>query len=204
MTDRQISYGRGGAGNMRPTQPTTTTSSSTTTNTSSTTSPTSSSHPTATTTTANPSSHPHPHPTPDDLSTPTIKSDIYTTGRGGSGNMVTNDDPQIARRAQDVDVPPALVRDVQMGGEGRRMFVGRGGVANMYDPETGTAVGEVSAGGNANSAEDDLEKGIKSDWNGDANLTPLQKVLSRTGQGLGGGKGRDRDRAVDGQGEARR
>ncbi|KAK2740440.1 hypothetical protein FQN55_008896 [Onygenales sp. PD_40] len=175
MTDRQISYGRGGAGNMRPThQPTTAHTSSNTTTTSS--SPSTSSHPT-TSAAANPDPHSHPPPpTPDDLSTPTIKSDIYTTGRGGSGNMVTNDDPQIARRAQDVDVPPALVRDVQMGGEGRRMFVGRGGAANMYDPETGTAVGEVAGAG---AGEEDVEKGVKSDWNGDANLTPLQKVLSR-------------------------
>jgi hypothetical protein len=27
---------------------------------------------------------------------------MYTTGRGGSGNMAKNDDPEAARRAQDV------------------------------------------------------------------------------------------------------
>lgn len=36
------------------------------------------------------------------LETPTIKSQMYTTGRGGSGNMAKNDDPEAARRAQDV------------------------------------------------------------------------------------------------------
>ena len=37
-----------------------------------------------------------------DLETPTLKTDIYTTGRGGSGNMARNNDPAEARRAQDV------------------------------------------------------------------------------------------------------
>jgi hypothetical protein len=39
---------------------------------------------------------------PVNLDTPTIKSDFYTTGRGGSGNMAKNTDPGEARRAQDV------------------------------------------------------------------------------------------------------
>jgi hypothetical protein len=37
-----------------------------------------------------------------DLETPTLKSEVYTTGRGGSGNMAKNVDPAEARRAQDV------------------------------------------------------------------------------------------------------
>jgi len=39
--------------------------------------------------------------------TPTLKSKMYTTGRGGSGNMAKNDleHPEEARRAQDVDIP---------------------------------------------------------------------------------------------------
>jgi hypothetical protein len=39
---------------------------------------------------------------PKDLQTPTIKSEVYTTGRGGSGNMAKFTDPDEARRAQDV------------------------------------------------------------------------------------------------------
>ena len=39
---------------------------------------------------------------PVNLETPTLKSEVYTTGRGGSGNMARNDDPAAARRAQDV------------------------------------------------------------------------------------------------------
>ena len=39
------------------------------------------------------------------MTTPTLKSNIYTTGRGGTGNMARNDDPEEARAAQDVDIP---------------------------------------------------------------------------------------------------
>lgn len=35
---------------------------------------------------------------PFSLDTPTLKSDVYTTGRGGSGNMTKNTDPESARR----------------------------------------------------------------------------------------------------------
>lgn len=51
--------------------------------------------------------------TPRDLVTPTIKQDIYTTGRGGSGNMVHNDPnrPEIARGSQDVESPPQRVEE---------------------------------------------------------------------------------------------
>lgn len=37
--------------------------------------------------------------------TPTLKSKNYTTGRGGTGNIVSNDSAETARLAQDVDVP---------------------------------------------------------------------------------------------------
>jgi Protein of unknown function (DUF3602) len=49
---------------------------------------------------------PQPPPT-SDLGTPTLKSKNYTTGRGGTGNMAVNDPerPELAREAQDVDVP---------------------------------------------------------------------------------------------------
>lgn len=40
--------------------------------------------------------------TPTDLETPTLKEDVYTTGRGGSGNMVANTGKAGARIAQDV------------------------------------------------------------------------------------------------------
>ena len=53
------------------------------------------------------------HTTTKDLVTPTIKQDFYTTGRGGSGNMVYNDPerPDIARERQDVESPPLRVEE---------------------------------------------------------------------------------------------
>ncbi|OJJ43217.1 hypothetical protein ASPZODRAFT_154691 [Penicilliopsis zonata CBS 506.65] len=94
MSGRQVSHGRGGAGNIFSKE-------------------------------SNGSSA-------KDLVTPTIKQDIYTTGRGGSGNMVVNDPqhPELARESQDVELPP------QRQEQGRH-FLGRGGVANAYIPPPG-------------------------------------------------------------------
>ncbi|KAF2842870.1 hypothetical protein M501DRAFT_993639 [Patellaria atrata CBS 101060] len=66
---------------------------------------------------------------PEDLVTPTIKSDIYTTGRGGSGNMSKNDPahPELARAAQDVDAPAHREPE-------STFHIGRGGAANIVKP----------------------------------------------------------------------
>ncbi|KAJ5493451.1 hypothetical protein N7539_002197 [Penicillium diatomitis] len=87
---RNISYGRGGAGNIAPPQRST---------------------------------------TPKDLVTPTIKQEVYTTGRGGSGNMVQNDPqhPELARESQDVESPPLRAEQFPH-------HTGRGGAANAYIP----------------------------------------------------------------------
>ncbi|RMZ73954.1 hypothetical protein GMOD_00004767 [Pyrenophora seminiperda CCB06] len=63
---------------------------------------------------------------PEDLVTPTLKSDTYTTGRGGTGNMARNDPqhPELARAAQDVDSKP------QPEAQGPKHY-GRGGAANV-------------------------------------------------------------------------
>jgi len=61
------------------------------------------------------------------LETPTLKGDIYTTGRGGSGNMAKNDDPEAARRAQDVVAAPRRE-------SASSAHVGRGGAANIFHP----------------------------------------------------------------------
>ncbi|KAI5286042.1 hypothetical protein KEM54_000103 [Ascosphaera aggregata] len=94
MSERQISYGRGGAGNIGAAKNA-------------------------------------EHLERKDLETPTIKSDVYTTGRGGSGNMVSNDDPKVARIAQDVEAPPSLLAHNE---PGRKVLLGRGGAANLYSP----------------------------------------------------------------------
>ncbi|KAL8918640.1 MAG: hypothetical protein Q9172_005333, partial [Xanthocarpia lactea] len=58
------------------------------------------------------------------LTTPTIKSSVYTTGRGGSGNMKRNDPrhPELARKSQDVVPPPKKTHAGERGhtGRGRR------------------------------------------------------------------------------------
>ncbi|KAL9009576.1 MAG: hypothetical protein Q9180_009388 [Flavoplaca navasiana] len=56
------------------------------------------------------------------LTTPTIKTSIYTTGRGGSGNMKHNDPrhPELARKSQDV-VPPVKRKHIE-----ERSHTGRG------------------------------------------------------------------------------
>lgn len=64
-----------------------------------------------------------PAPSPKDLVTPTIKQEVYTTGRGGSGNMVTNDPgrPELARESQDVESPPLRAQQIPHH-TGRGMF----------------------------------------------------------------------------------
>ncbi|GAM43306.1 hypothetical protein TCE0_047r18013 [Talaromyces pinophilus] len=64
-----------------------------------------------------------------DLVTPTIKQDFFTTGRGGTGNMMYNDKdrPELARGSQDVEKPPKR-------SEESVQFTGRGGVANAVIP----------------------------------------------------------------------
>jgi len=63
----------------------------------------------------------------DDLGTPSLKGQTYTTGRGGTGNMARNDDPEEARRAQDLDVPTTRLVEGPV-------HTGRGGAANVRRP----------------------------------------------------------------------
>lgn len=66
------------------------------------------------------------YPKPEDLVTPTLKSNTYTTGRGGTGNMARNDPerPDLARAAQDVESKPHPEP------QGPKHY-GRGGAANI-------------------------------------------------------------------------
>ncbi|KAF2435067.1 hypothetical protein EJ08DRAFT_675492 [Tothia fuscella] len=61
----------------------------------------------------------------EDLVTPTLKSEHYTTGRGGGGNIVKNENADVARLAQDVTGPAPKERD-----DGP-VHYGRGGAANV-------------------------------------------------------------------------
>ncbi|KAF2749636.1 hypothetical protein M011DRAFT_397576 [Sporormia fimetaria CBS 119925] len=81
--------------------------------------------------------NPSAHRTPEDLVTPSLKTEHYTTGRGGTGNMARNDPlhPEIARASQDVEAPPHREP------EGVH-FIGRGGGGNVSKKE-GTKEGVV-------------------------------------------------------------
>lgn len=59
-----------------------------------------------------------------DLATPTLKGEFFTTGRGGTGNMTKNTDPEDARRAQ--DVTPLVRHETNT-----NVRIGRGGAANV-------------------------------------------------------------------------
>jgi hypothetical protein len=72
-----------------------------------------------------------------DLSTPTLKSSVITTGRGGSGNMAKNDDPVETRLRQDVEGVP---RRPSSGAQ----HYGRGGAANVFKPEEIAAAQKAS------------------------------------------------------------
>ncbi|KAL2018704.1 hypothetical protein VTK56DRAFT_478 [Thermocarpiscus australiensis] len=61
---------------------------------------------------------------PEDLQTPTLKTNMVTTGRGGTGNMAANLDPEEKRRRQDVE--PVVRRDSQ-----GATHIGRGGTGNV-------------------------------------------------------------------------
>lgn len=85
-----------------------------------------------------------------DLTTPTIKANIYTTGRGGTGNMAKNDKerPDLARVSQDVEAPPQ-----RKGREDEiKQFVGRGAFSILVLAlvRANTHANTISTGGVAN------------------------------------------------------
>ncbi|KAK6205831.1 hypothetical protein LQW54_008216 [Pestalotiopsis sp. IQ-011] len=61
---------------------------------------------------------------PQDLETPTLKTSVVPTGRGGSGNMTPNKDPAETRALQDVGPVTRRPSD-------GATHVGRGGAANV-------------------------------------------------------------------------
>ncbi|KAH8905110.1 hypothetical protein BR93DRAFT_765309 [Coniochaeta sp. PMI_546] len=69
---------------------------------------------------------------PEDLQTPTLKTNVITTGRGGSGNMAKNTDPAETRARQDVE---PVTRRPSHGAQ----HVGRGGTGNVFKGEEAQA-----------------------------------------------------------------
>lgn len=117
--------------------------------------------------------------TEEDLKIPTLKSPVYTTGRGGTGNMAINDPnhPEHARTAQDVEnvVPPRLSGDYHGG---------RGGAGNAVylDDET-----VVDTDADAQRAEDEkarlAEIEAKRDYRGWADRGKDLLMMKLTGRG---------------------
>lgn len=66
----------------------------------------------------------HQSPVVAPSSTPVLKSKNYTTGRGGTGNIVENSNPETARIAQDVDVPGIVLPENEVHtGRGEQSFM---------------------------------------------------------------------------------
>lgn len=65
---------------------------------------------------------------PKDLETPTLKTSVVTTGRGGTGNMAKNKDPAETRALQDVE--PVSRREST-----GATHIGRGGDGNVVKPK---------------------------------------------------------------------
>ncbi|QIW99949.1 hypothetical protein AMS68_005467 [Peltaster fructicola] len=80
-----------------------------------------------------------------DLQTPTIKSDVFTTGRGGSGNMASTTCSDTRRAAQDVEAPQHHTKEAHgtfhwgRGGDGNMVTVGDGDRPKSRQPSKGAA-----------------------------------------------------------------
>lgn len=80
---------------------------------------------------------------PEDLQTPTLKTSVVTTGRGGSGNMTKNNDPAETRALQDIE---PVTRRPSHGAT----HVGRGGTGNVFKgDEAQAAKDEAKKSGSA-------------------------------------------------------
>lgn len=80
--------------------------------------------------------------------TPSITTNKFTTGRGGYGNMVENDDPKLTRKLQDVDTKPLpKENDLHAVGSNKSFLVGRGGFGNVIS-KTKSDGSTASNGGN--------------------------------------------------------
>jgi len=93
-------------------------------------------------------------PKPEDLVTPTLKANTYTTGRGGTGNMAQNDPerPEVARAAQDVE------GSAPSDPKGPTHY-GRGGAANIIEKDGTRKSGEAKRKSVENNREEAAAKG---------------------------------------------
>ncbi|KAK6201323.1 uncharacterized protein RJT21DRAFT_34384 [Scheffersomyces amazonensis] len=83
---------------------------------------------------------PSPKLVPQGSATPKLQTPKITTGRGGYGNMINNDDPELARKLQDVDPTPTKSpknEDKLYSVASNKSFsVGRGGFGNVVSTKS--------------------------------------------------------------------
>ncbi|KLU87762.1 hypothetical protein MAPG_06755 [Magnaporthiopsis poae ATCC 64411] len=94
---------------------------------------------------------------PKDLETPTLKTSVVTTGRGGTGNMAKNTDPAETRALQDVE-PVSLPESTGA------THIGRGGDGNVIKPKAerpedggGKELARAKSAGDAAAAQDSAD-----------------------------------------------
>lgn len=90
-----------------------------------------------------------PKTNPTEFQTPTLKSSVVTTGRGGTGNMARNDDPRETRKRQDVE---AVIRRPSAGAQ----HSGRGGAGNIFKDEEVQKLSRKLSSDGAISEEDSI------------------------------------------------
>jgi hypothetical protein len=88
---------------------------------------------------------PSPILAPQGSNTPVLSTPMVTTGRGGYGNMVSNDDPALTRKLQDVDG----LHNLQSVASNKSFLVGRGGFGNVIS-QTKSTNSTGSSGGENN------------------------------------------------------
>lgn len=73
---------------------------------------------------------PSPKLVPQGSNTPQLQTQYVTTGRGGYGNMMKNDNPEMTRKAQDVDG-----QELSQVASNKSFTIGRGGAGNVVSNE---------------------------------------------------------------------
>jgi hypothetical protein len=128
---------------------------------------------------------PSPSLRPTDLETPHLSTTAtyYTTGRGGTGNMAPNTSAADARRAQDVELSPALIKRLEEEENSKTpVHVGRGGAANWTNltpvstRDEGVPLGPRRTNSDGPRDKSSLDKEVKPEEVKEASVTPEAQV----------------------------
>lgn len=90
---------------------------------------------------------PAPHIVSQGANTPKLTTSKITTGRGGYGNMVNNDNPELSRKLQDVDYGKKSP-ELNAVASNMSFTVGRGGFGNVVSKTRSNGSSTGSAGNN--------------------------------------------------------